>query len=242
MGVPSFYRWISLRYPHCVTSIRQAQPGNVPEEEQNYDEDEEPVDNLYIDMNGIIHPCFHPEDGPQPETEDEVFALIIKKVESLIAVAKPRKVLYLAIDGPAPRAKMNQQRARRFRAAQEAEQKRRIEAELRERYAAAGRPLPPAQPPLMDSNVITPGTEFMALLGRWLRHWAYVKLNETTSPPPYRIVLSDASVPGEGEHKAMAFIRAQRHAPGYDPNTRHMIHGLDADLIMLALATHEPHL
>ena len=136
MGVPSFYRWISLRYPHCVTSIRQAQPGDVPEEEQNYDEDEEPVDNLYIDMNGIIHPCFHPEDGPQPKTEDEVFALIIKKVESLIAVAKPRKVLYLAIDGPAPRAKMNQQRARRFRAAQEAEQKRRIEAELRERILA----------------------------------------------------------------------------------------------------------
>lgn len=216
-------------------------------------------DNLYLDMNGIIHPCTHPEDAPAPTTEAEMFAAVFDYIDRIMAIVRPRKVLYMAIDGVAPRAKINQQRSRRFRSAKEADEKAKEAEALKRDWAKKGlkvsrmadssgfNSLPKkiasddVDDVPFDSNVITPGTPFMERLAIALKEFAALRVARTPGWKGLQIVFSDASAPGEGEHKIAEYIRVERVTEGYDANIRHVLYGLDADLIMLALATHEVH-
>lgn len=162
-------------------------------------------------------------------------------VDRLMRAVRPRKLLYLAIDGVAPRAKMNQQRSRRFRSAQEARERIETEEEVRKNLIEMGENIPPPSEKPWDSNVITPGTTFMMDLSEYIRFYIRKRISTDKAWKNIKVIFSDASIPGEGEHKIMAHVRQQRAQPGYNPNLVHVLHGLDADLIMLALATHEAH-
>ncbi|KAH6892271.1 XRN 5'-3' exonuclease N-terminus-domain-containing protein [Thelonectria olida] len=186
-------------------------------------------------MNGIIHNCTHKDAGEDVSfrlSEEEMFIRIFNYIEHLFGKIKPKQLFFMAIDGVAPRAKMNQQRARRFRTAFDAEK-------AREKAVREGVELPKEEP--FDSNCITPGTEFMAKLSQQLRYFVNKKVSEDSDWQGCEIVLSGHEVPGEGEHKIMEYIRNAKAQPGYNPNVRHCLYGLDADLIMLGLLSHDPH-
>ena len=102
----------------------------------------------------------HPndEDAHFRMSEKQIYTAIFAYVDLLFGKIKPKKLFFMAVDGVAPRAKMNQQRSRRFRTAKEAK-------EVREKAESKGEKLPDEK--AFDSNCITPGTFWVIPYGTY---------------------------------------------------------------------------
>lgn len=93
---------------------------------------------------------------------------IFNYVNEIIHLIQPQKMIFLAFDGVAPRAKMNQQRARRFKSARKYQ-------ELDDALRAFGII---EKEEHFKNNSISPGTEFMHELSKQMRFFIQKKMQE----------------------------------------------------------------
>lgn len=102
MGVPALFRWLSNKYPKIISPVIEEMPREIdgvetPVDISGKNPNGEEQDNLYLDMNGIVHPCSHPEDRPAPATEADMMLEIFKYTERVVNMVRPRKLLMIAI-------------------------------------------------------------------------------------------------------------------------------------------------
>jgi 5'-3' exonuclease len=127
-------------------------------------------------------------------------------------VLKPTDIIYIAFDGPAPIAKMEQQRNRRYKSWYQS-QINLGETEKKEEK--------------IPTSIFTPGTTFMRKLCVYMKN-AFI--GKEKKYHVNQILLATPDEPGEGEHKLYDHLREN---PAYSSSIA--IYGLDADLIMLSL-------
>ncbi len=102
MGVPALFRWLSQKYPKIISQVIEEKPEEVdgqqiPVNMAGPNPNGEEFDNLYLDMNGIVHPCSHPEDRPPPATEEDMMVAIFEYTERVVNMVRPRKLLMIAV-------------------------------------------------------------------------------------------------------------------------------------------------
>ena len=217
MGIFNFYSWYRKQFSKDIYKIQKSLSEFNPDIK---------IDNLMIDCNGLFHtsaqkifkygnykPPYKVEIKENRFTQQQVFNDVCQTIENILITVNPEKRLILCVDGPAPASKQAQQRKRRFKAASE-----RVEGDKS-----------------FDSNKISPGTEFMDHLCKYIDWFIRNRLTDNPLWQNIEVVYSSSSVPSEGEQKLTSFIR--KYAQN---NESFIIHGLDADLIMLSLLTHFP--
>ena len=226
MGIPKFAYFITNRYPLIVKKIKE--DTIIPE-----------IDNLYLDFNGIIHNVCHNyycDASKITSTTNQIYAEICEVIKQIVHLIKPKKLLMISVDGVAPRAKMNQQRIRRFRKELNAKKEKEAKSGVKENEINK---INDEDNVLFDSNAISPGTKFMFNLTCYIKNYILEQKKVNEDWMNIEVLLSGSDVPGEGEHKILEYIRNYKLSEKYNPYTKHCLYGLDADLIMLSLLTHE---
>jgi 5'-3' exonuclease len=202
MGIPSYFSYIVKNHSNI---IRKLSSNTIH------------VDNLYLDCNSIIYDIVHNIDFTKVNKENETLEIlnaICDKIDSYIFELKPSNIIYIAFDGVAPVAKLEQQRGRRYKSVYQNMITKAI-------HKSSG-------PDPWNTTAITPGTIFMQKLNEKIETY----YNDCTKFGSSSLIVSTSKHAGEGEHKLFELIRECPEAH-VDKNT--IIYGLDADLIMLSI-------
>ncbi|CAF1247259.1 unnamed protein product [Adineta steineri] len=97
MGVPGFYSYLFKKYPDIKSVCTEM---NLSHETKCH--------NLYLDLNNIIHKYAESND------KNEIIKDVIEHIDRIFRSILPSQLLYIAMDGVAPRARMPHQRTKRF--------------------------------------------------------------------------------------------------------------------------------
>eukprot|EP00924_Labyrinthula_sp_SR-Ha-C_P005727 snap_masked-scaffold_14-processed-gene-3.45-mRNA-1 protein AED:0.28 eAED:0.29 QI:0/-1/0/1/-1/1/1/0/827 len=213
MGIPGLYGWLLNR----VSSLSAPCSLQLPTT----------CDNLFIDLNGLVHTA------TKSAKDGEYFTSIFQDIEHIFRIANPSKRVYLALDGPPPRAKINHQRERRYRAILDADSLENITGEIYEEIRSLNLE-PPANSESEVSGLsqwdITPGTPFMHELSIELRKFVEEDINEKF--PYIEFIVSDSLAPMEGEHKILEYLRENDLS-----GEKNVVLSDDGDLVFLSFAT-----
>lgn len=196
MGIPSYFSYIVKNHHKIIKKI----------DSQNLI-----VDNLYLDCNSIVYDIINNTNNFESNI---IINDVLHKIEEYIYLIKPNNYIYIAFDGVAPMAKLEQQRQRRYKSA------------FQKKISTIIFKNKPQNP--FNTSLITPGTIFMKELNTSIKS----HFNTPSKFNVCEIVLSTSDIVGEGEHKIFEFIREN---PLINRDKCNVIYGLDADLIMLSI-------
>ena len=175
-------------------------------------------ERLYMDCNSILYDCFRKVTATATATATatetnytQIMELAAIEIEKYISMINPTQYVYIAFDGVAPMAKMDQQRTRRYKSW--------FDACIMEKI----NPIKNGTATTTTTSIFTPGTEFMNKLTDFMR--------ERFKTARLKIIVATPDEPGEGEHKLYEHLRSFP----CEPHETCAIYGLDADLIMLSL-------